>query len=372
MLRHILVLGIAMVTVFGGSKHLCLAAEPTSAIVDWKDEESARKALSKLVQWPSADELALPISADDSLSARQRCREWTELVLQPQWIPTDIMARLTAVHRSPEGYDLLVAAYGVDDYRFRIWDTSISIVFEITSPALDQKTANWPAFTKAIMARFLNGTGKQDGKTGVDEFEHCRAYGSDDLAKIRLRYSVPAWEERNSKRYWNYGSPIYWKQSGKIVVEVWKLPDGEHPLHSEFGLKQQFPPVERELARATPEQLIEHILAPDPNDSETKAMARFAERAIWDRPDRLDIVLPLLRSLTRTKGAYARLSGFNTIDSLIRKCTDQSLLKAARELLPKSSVDLKNPDVRQRVDVIRKRINNKLQSIDSESGKSGD
>ncbi len=376
MRRTLIALGMATMTVlFSGSGELCLAADSVATVVEWNSQQSeaARDCVSSLVQWPSSKELASPIPADDSLAARGCCREWLALVIQPKWVPSDVVSRLTAIHRSPEGHDLLVAEYAVDDCKFRIWDTSVSITIEISSPAVAQDVADWAAFAKAVTGKFLNGTGGHDGKVGVDEFNRCRVHHGGDVARILLDYAVPAVKEDNPKRYWHEGSPEYWKQGGKLVIKVSKLPDGEHPLHREYGLKQRFPSVESALVSATPEQLIERLLAVSPADPDTMAWGSLAQRAMRDRPDRLGIVIPLLRSMNRAKGEQAQLMVINAVDDLLQNCKDRSLLGATKEQLLTFSADLKDRRVRGQTANVLKHIDDLLQPTASgrdEPGKS--
>jgi hypothetical protein len=304
--------------------------------------------------------LAVPVATADALAARRYGEEWLRLVLQPPWVPADIASRLTPVRRSPAGYDVLVAQYAVADCGFRIWDTSVALTVEISSPSLGDGVADWPAFVRSVLGRFFNGTGYQNELTGLDDFARCTVHRSGDMARVLLGYPLPAVRENNPKRYWEEGNPVYWKQRGQLIVRLSKLPDGEHPLHDEYGLKQRFPSVESQLASAAPGQLIQHILAADPQDPETLALNRLADRAIMNRPDRLSFVMPLLHSMDRAKGPYGRLMLLNAVDGVLRDGQDRQLLEAVKESLLALPAELQDPMVQPRVALLLKRVDDLL------------
>ncbi len=345
-----------------------LAVGPAVTVADWNSRqvEQAKAVLSHLTQWPSGKGPAAPVAYADSEAARRCAAEWLQLVLQPAWIPSNITSRLQAVRRSPAGHDLLVARYAVANCSFRIWDTSVTLTVEISSPSLQSDVTDWPAFLKSMVGRFLNGAGRHGEKTGLDEFTRCTVHRGDDVARLLLSYPVPAVKENNPKRYWGEGNPVFWKQGGRLIITLTKLPDGEHPLHEEYGLKQRFPPVESRLASATLDQLIEPLLAVDPQDPNTMAWGHLAERAILKRPDKLDAVLPLLRSLSRAKGEYGLLMAVNTIDVLLRGCTDRRLLETARESLLALRPALKDPKVQGQIANTVKRLEDLLQAVGPE------
>jgi hypothetical protein len=344
------------------------AASPAVAIAGWNSQqaEQAKTVLSRLTQWPSSRELATLVADADSEAARRCAVEWLRLVLQPAWIPSGIAGRLQAVRRSPAGHDLLVAQYAAAGCSFRIWDTSVTLTVEVSSPSLRNDVTDWPAFLKSVKAQFLNGAGRHEEKTGLDEFTRCAIHRGGDVARLLVGYAVPAVKENNPKRYWGEGNPAFWKQGGRLIITLTKLPDGEHPLHEEYGLKQRFPPVESRLASATLDQLIEPLLAVDPQDPNTMAWGRVAERALLKRPDRLHIVPLLLRSLGRAKGDYALLMAVNTIDVLLHDCTDRRLLETARESLLALRPAPKDPKVQGQIANTVKRLEGLLQAVGPE------
>jgi hypothetical protein len=186
------------------------------------------------------------------------------------------------------------------------------------------------------------------------------------VACLLLDYPVPAVKENDPKRYWGEGNPVFWKQGGRLIITLTKLPDGEHPLHEEYGLKQRFPSLESRLVSTTFDQLIEPLLAADPRDPNTMAWGRLAERAILKWPDKIRAILPLLRSLGRAEGEYAQLMAINTIDVVLRDCRDRRLLETARELLLALRPALKDPKVQGQVANTVKRLDNLLQTVGAE------
>jgi hypothetical protein len=344
------------------------AAAPAVTVADWSSRqvEQAKAVLAHLTQWPSDKDLAAPVAEADSEAARRCAAEWLRLVLQPAWIPSNSAGRFQAIRRSPAGHDLLVAQYAAADCNFRIWDTSVTLTLEISSPSLRSDVRDWPAFLKSMMGRFLNGAGRHEEKIGLDEFARCTVHRGGDVARLLVGYPIPAVKENNPKRYWGEGNPVFWKQGGRLVIALTKLPDGEHPLHEEYGLKQRFPSVESRLASARLDQLLEPLLAVDPRDPDTVAWGRLAERAILKRPDKLNVVLPLLRSLGRAKGEYAQLMAINTLDVVLRGCRDRRLLETARESLLALRPAVKDPKLQGQIANTLKRLEDLLQAAGSE------
>jgi hypothetical protein len=211
------------------------------------------------------------------------------------------------------------------------------------------------------MRRFMNGTGRQDELTGLDEFTRCTVDRSGEMARMLLVYPVPAVQEDNRKRYWDTGNPVYWRQRGHLIIHPGKLPDSEHPLHPEYGLKQRFPSVESQLASAPLGQLIEHILADDFRDVDTSAWSRLAWRAIVRRPDRLSAVIPLLRSMNRAKHEDGRLAAINAVDRILLNCRDRDLLEAVRDPLAAIAAEEKDWRTRDRAVILLRRVETLLQ-----------
>ena len=139
MQSRILPLAAAITAVLAlGAGRLSVAADSTAVVIDWSAQQSerAKAVLSNLVRWPSEEELASSIAESDTLAARRYGEEWLRLVLQATWIPADILSRFKPVRRNPAGYDVLVAQYAVANCNLRIWDTSMNLTIQISSPSL--------------------------------------------------------------------------------------------------------------------------------------------------------------------------------------------------------------------------------------------
>lgn len=316
----------------------------------------------------------MQVPAADSEEARGYCSQWLALVLKPQWVPSDIGSRFQPVRRHPGGYDLLVAKYAIEDCSFRIWDTSLTLVIEISSSSLAGGVTDWPGFTKGVMKRFMMGCGHEEGRTHLDEFDSSFVCQSADggLVRVCVSYPVAAVKEENSARYWNANTLTIWREPGKVTIEVHKLPDGIHPLQWEYGLKRRFPPVDRYLSTASDDELIARIAGVAPDDRDSAAWCELAYRALVTRPKRPALAAALLSSVQSAKGADARIQLVNAADYELSACTDPALLGSARQSLVGIAADMREPSIlRSTVLATTTRVDRRLAVIRAERVQTG-